>query len=248
MLEIWEVSCLTSDGKLNEKSKLSPGYKELEDALVGKTTIGFKVLKIFRSQLQRNIVECLLSTGLCSSSDISGYTGVDTDVINLYRKSVYKIDTAFDSMIDFLDYIESGIEYYGATASGDSEKMLNAFLLKRWASTLGVDFVLWKFKIIQIEYNTADLYNNIMKESFFYHKEKSMGNEEVSLSDYLKSTNMLLSSVRTKDNIKANNDEEAVLDIEERLDIIIIDEAPPAIGYSAITDEDFINNAVLSDK
>lgn len=247
-MEQWKISCLTHNGKLDESQAEESGYSELESELNNQTELGIKVMRIYRSQLQRDVIECLLSVGMCSTADISGLTGVDERIIDLYRKSIYKIDTAFDSVIDFLDYIESGIDLYNNSAEEDSVVKLNSFLLKRWSASLGLDFVKWKFKLEQIEYNTASLYNNIMKEAFFYHKEKAMGNNEIPLSEYLKSTNMLLSSVKTKDNIKANNEDEAILDIEERLDIIIVDEAPPLLVDHLTSEDDFINNAVLSDE
>ena len=248
MLDLWITSCLDGGGRLNSDLSHLDQYITLEEELKSKTKVSKSILKIVRSELQKNILECLIIADDCSDEDIAEYTGIDMEVIDLYRYSVFMSDYAFDSKIDKLDYIETGIEYGNSISGAHGESILNGFLLKRWATLLGSDFVLWKFNLGKVEYNTADLYNSILKEAFFYHKEKSMGNTDITLPDYLKSTALLLNSVKTKDNIKANSDGEAVLDIGERLDIIISDETPPEKSFDDMGSEEFINNAILSDE
>ena len=247
MLKQWKVSLLDKHGKLDDRESSDPLFKEFEELIKDRSSSVSKAVKIYRSELQKNIIEGLLSSGSCDNEKMSDLTGIKIEVLEAYRKYIFRIDDAFDSKIDFIDYIETGVSYYSSMDDQESIANLNSFLLKRWASALGHEFISWKFKLVQAEYNSADLYNTVMKESFFYHKEKSMGNDDISLQDYLKSSGLLLNSVKGKESIKSATEEDAVLDIEDRLGIIIQDETPPDIIFGSIEGEEFINNAVISD-
>jgi hypothetical protein len=83
-----------------------------------------------------------------------------------------------------------------------------------------------------------------MKEAFFYHKEKSMGNTDITLNEYLRSANTLLSSVKASTTIKKTSEDDAGFDILDQLGIIVEEKEAPNITLDEIDGVDFINNAL----
>ncbi len=197
--------------------------------------------RIYNSLLQRSIVEALLISDDISIDEIAELTGIAEPVLSLYVKVFFDIERAFNSKIDMIDYIETGISYY---SEEESEDELNIFLLLRWAISLGKEFVIWKFRLKPTEYAADRLYNVVMKEAFFYHKEKSMGNSDISLSEYLRSVNTLLSSVKGSTGIKKTSEDDAGFDILDQLGIIVEEKEAPKTTIDELEGEDFINNAL----
>ena len=191
--------------------------------------------------MQKDIVESLILAEDCEMEEVSLLTGVNIDTLEMYRKLFFRIQETFISKIDLLDYIETGVTTYSLQPAEDGN--LISFLLKRWTISLGKEFVVWRYRLKAVAYAPANLYTTIMKEAFFYHKEKSMGNEQISLAEYLRSTNMLLSSVKNSTSIREVSKEDAGLDILDQLDIIVVDKAAPMLTLEEIKDGDFINNA-----
>jgi len=204
-------------------------------------------VKIYNSNMQKDIMEALILANDCSIEDAAILMGISESVINLYIKLFFRIEDAFISKIDLLDYIETGVDMY-STYGSDYEKELESFLLKRWVISLGKEFVIWRYRLSPIVYAPASLYETILKEAFFYHKEKSMGNEEISLSEYLRSTSSLLGSVKTSTGVRETSEEDAGLDMLEHFDIIITDVAAPSLTLDEIGGESFINNALQQEK
>lgn len=198
-------------------------------------------LYIRRSALQRSILESLMIADDCDHYEIYDLTGINQEIILRYEYLFFRINDAFFSKIDLLDFIETGIATY--TESEDKE-MLTLFLLKRWTMSLGKEFIVWKFRLASTEYSADRLYSVVMKEAFFYHKEKSMGNTDISLTEYLRSTSVLLSSVKNSTAIKSSSEEDAGLDILDQLDIIVEEVAAPAIVLKEIDGVEFLNNAL----
>jgi hypothetical protein len=122
--------------------------------------------------------------------------------------------------------------------------MLNIFLLLRWAIALGKEFVIWKYRLSPTEYAADRLYSVVMKEAFFYNKEKSMGNTDITLNEYLRSANTLLSSVKASTTIKKTSEDDAGFDILDQLGIIVEEKEAPNITLDEIDGVDFINNAL----
>lgn len=246
-MDKWKVSCIDSN------LEIIKGFKRDKDCISAKKILDGSaspsdskishVVRIYQSRMQKDVVEALLLAEDCSVAEISELTRVDESIVSLYEKIFFRTTDAFISKIDLLDYIESGVEYYAALGK-DFESELESFLLKRWTISLGKEFVIWRYRLKPVVYAPASLYNTILKEAFFYHKEKSMGNEEITLSEYLRSTSALLGSVRSSTVIKETSEADAGLDMLEHLDIIIEDVKPPMITLDEKDDGEFINNAI----
>ena len=241
-MEKWKINVFTEDFGIEEWAKDLPLVKELERCR-GDDSCSEGIRKsfsIYGSLLQRSIIESLIMAEDCDDLEISDLTGVDTDTLLIYRDIFFRVDSAFSSKIDALDYIETNIKTYEEDIDSPH---LNLFLLKRWSVSLGKEFIIWKFNLLPVQYSADRLYSVVMKEAFFYHKEKSMGNTEISLVEYLRSTNMLLNSVRASTSMERSTEEDVGLEILDRLDIIVTEEAAPAITMQEMDDGDFVNNA-----
>ncbi len=75
-----------------------------------------------------------------------------------------------------------------------------------------------------------------------------MGNDEITLSEYLRSTSALLGSVKSSTAVRETSEEDAGLDMLEHLDIIITDVEAPSLTLDEIQDGNFINNALQQEK
>jgi hypothetical protein len=200
-----------------------------------------KAVTIYKSVLQRSIIEGLLISEDCTIAEAAQLTGVKEEILEVYNKIFFRYDDAFSSKIDMIDFIETGVSYYGEI---EDDEMLNIFLLLRWSISLGKEFIVWKFRLSPTEYVADRLYNVVMKEAFFYHKEKAMGNTDISLTEYLRSANTLLSSVKTSTTIKKTSEDDAGFDILDQLGIIVEEKEAPAITLGEISGENLINNAL----
>ena len=229
------ITGMSKDRDLKTALDILSGKKELSSNRVS------KAIMIHNSFLQRSIVESLLIAEDATIDEISELTGVEKEVIEIYAKIFFRKDTAFISKIDLIDYIETGVSYYADT---DNENMLNLFLLLRWTIALGKEFVIWKYRLLPTEYSADRLYTVVMKEAYFYHKEKSMGNTDITLSEYLRSANTLLSSVKASTTIKKTSEDDAGFDILDQLGIIVEEKEAPSITLDELNSEDFINNAL----
>jgi len=245
LTEKWPVSRFDDNLEILkdfEKDKDCISAKKVLDGDYSKTNKNIlHAVKIHQSDMQRDIIEALLLAEDCDTTEASELSGVGTDVLEMYAKLFFNIQDTFISKIDLLDYIETGVNTYSKNGNDDPD--LGSFLLKRWVISLGKEFVVWRYKLKPIAYAPASLYSTIMKEAFFYHKEKSMGNEQISLSEYLRSTSTLLSSVKGSTAIKEVSEEDAGLDIMDHLGIIIEDKSAPMITLDEIKDGSFVNNA-----
>lgn len=247
----WPISCF------NEDFSLRRGFGKDKDCLAAKkvlegNTVKTKkeilhAVKIYKSIMQRDVVEALLLSEDCSTEEVSSLTGISIETIEIYIHIFFRYTDIFISKLDLLDYIETGVALYSESGSAFEGK-LQSFLLKRWATSLGKEFVIWRYRLKPIAYAPASLYSTILKEAFFYHKEKSMGNEEITLSEYLRSTNSLLGSVKSSTAVKEASEEDAGLDMLEHLDIIIEDVNAPSITLDEISSGGFINNALQQEK
>lgn len=247
----WPISCFTDDFSIRK------GFSKDKDCVAAKKALEgdysrirkpiLHAVKIYNSHMQKNIIEALLLAEDCSIDEASELSGVGKDVLEVYLKLFFRVDDIFISKIDVLDYIETGVSIF-SEAGVDYSAELESFLLKRWVISLGKEFVVWRYRLRPVAYAPASLYNTILKEAFFYHKEKSMGNEEITLSEYLRSTSALLGSVKTSTVVRETSEEDVGLDMLEHFDIIIADVEAPAITLDEIQSEDFINNALQQEK
>jgi len=248
-MERWELRAFNDNFEIIIKDlKKDKDTKEIVSMLSGEKEIDNSncgiAVKIYKSILQRSIVEALLIAEDCDIEEASSLTGVSEDVLKIYNKVLFRCDTAFISKIDKIDFIESGVTLY---AENDDDIMLNLFLLLRWTISLGKEFVIWKFRLLPTEYAPDRLYNVVMKEAFFYHKEKSMGNSNITLNEYLRSTNTLLGSVKTSTSIKGESEEDSGFDILDQLGIIVEEKEAPSLTLDEISCAEFINNATKQD-
>ncbi len=251
LTEKWPISCFNHDLSFRK------GFSKDKDCIAAKKALEgvysrvdkniLHAVKIYNSIMQKNIIEALLLAEDCGIDEISKLTQIPSTVINLYSKLFFRIDETFISKIDLLDYIESGVSMY-AKAGIEYKTELESFLLKRWVVSLGSEFIVWRYRLKPIAYAPASLYNTVLKEAFFYHKEKSMGNEEITLSEYLRSTSALLGSVKAGTAVRETSEEDAGLDMIEHLDIIIQDVDAPSLTLDEIQGDDFINNALQQEK
>jgi len=244
-MEKWKIKSFSDDFLPINGLEKDKDIKLAIDILIGERELGNNTvsesIKIYKSFLQRSIVESLLIAEDCDIDTIEKITGVRKEVIEKYKKIFFRVDTAFSSKIDLIDFIETGIRYYSDI---DDDQNINLFLLLRWTVSLGKEFVIWKYRLLPTEYSADRLYSVVMKEAFFYHKEKSMGNTDITLSEYLRSTNTLLSSVKTSTTIKDTSEDDAGFDILDQLGIIVEEKEAPGITLDEIESDDFINNAL----
>jgi len=102
--------------------------------------------------------------------------------------------------------------------------------------------VIWRFKLRPVDYTPGVLFSSIVKEAFFYHKEKSMGKDDVSIAEYLRSTKTVLDSIKASISVKDESKDDDVYDMKKELDIIIADTPPFDITLEELDGENFINN------
>ena len=249
--EKWPISCFEDDFSFRK------GFSKDKDCIAAKKALEgnysrvhkdiLHSVKILNSAIQKDIIESLILASDCSIDEITELTGVPQNTISMYMKLFFRVDEVFLSKLDLLDYIETGIDTY-SKAGTDYDPQIQSFLVKRWAVSLGKEFISWRYRLKPITYTSASLYDTILKEAFFYHKEKSMGNEDITLSEYLRSTSALLGSVKTSSAVKETSEEDAGLDMLEHLGIIIKDVDAPPITLDEIASGDFINNALQQEK
>jgi hypothetical protein len=244
-MERWRVRSFDADLSICDELKGDSDVAEAVSIISGECPVSnspaSSAVRIHNSILQRSIIEALLIAEDCSDGEIESLTGVKEDVICCYKKIFFDKERAFLSKIDLIDYIETGVSFYSDI---ENEEMLNIFLLLRWTIALGKEFVIWKFRLAPTEYSADRLYNVVMKEAFFYHKEKSMGNTDITLSEYLRSDNTLLSSVKASTTIKQTSEDDAGFDILDQLGIIVEEKEAPGITLDELNGDDFINNAL----
>jgi hypothetical protein len=242
---MWEISSILPDGTIlpQEKNnkKVKDALKVLQGDSSGVSTSIIHACKISRSNLQRNAIELLLLSEDCKQAEISALTGVKAAVIKDFVEIFFRYKKAFMSRIDILDYIESGVDRH---SSDTDDKMLMSFLYKRWAFSLGKEFVIWRFQLKPVDYTPGILFNSVVQEAFFYHKEKSMGKEDISIAEYLRSTKVVLDNIKASLSVKDESKDDDVYDMKKELDIIIQD--TPAFDTTLEElkgDGSFINNA-----
>lgn len=238
-----EISCITSDGKIlpfaKTSKKSSLALKVLKGDTLGVASSILEACKIRKSQLQRNIIETLLLSEDCTIDEVVEITGVSNKVLKDYVSLFFRYKNVFSSRIDILDYIETGIRNH---TSDEDDSELMSFLYKRWALTLGKEFVIWRFNLKPVDYTPGLLYQSVFKEAFFYHKERSMGKEDISTADYLRSVKSVLDSIKASLSIKDESKEDDAFDMQQELDIIIEDSIPQDTTTTEEKDKVFINN------
>jgi hypothetical protein len=236
----WTINVFEGNGKLKKEFVSDRDAKQARSYINGKKIHNANVreaVDIYSRPIQRIVLESLLICEDCTIDEVIELTGISKTTIQKYKNIFFRIDQAFNTRLDVLDYIESGI-----ADNSDDPILLENFLMKRWARSLGKEFVIWRYRLKPVTYTPATLYDTVIKEAFFYHKEKSMGNNEISLQEYLRSANSILSGIKNGSTIAEVSKEDNGLDILEQLDIIIEDtEAIPA----ELPDADIlINNAI----
>jgi len=201
-----------------------------------------RAINIYKSFVQRGIIESLILSEDCDIEEIASLTGVDKSIIDFYEKIFFRIRYICNTKIEIIDFVESGIGFYSEVRDIN---MLNLFLLFRWTLSLGKDFVIWKYNLLPTKYNPVDIHSTIVKEAFFFHKERSMGNNDIKISEYLRSANLLLGSIKNGLEIKDKSEDNAALDIFEQLGIIVEEKEPPSttIDELASNNIEIIDNA-----
>ncbi len=248
-MEKWPISAFLPDGSIREELIEDTMVKIASDILHGDKpfvsgdTVSSAV-RIYTSTLQRSILSSLLISEDCDIEDMSKITGISEETIEAFSYLFFRVNFAFSSKIDKIDYIETGIRYF---SDENDDESLNLFLLMRWTVSLGKEFVIWKYRLLPVEYSADRLYSVVMKEAFFYHKEKSMGNVDISLTEYLRSANTLLSSVKNSTTIKTTSEDDAGLEILDQLGIIVVEKEAPIITLDEISGVSFINNALTQE-
>lgn len=239
---MWELKTLdefyhpkddfSDDKKTNDASRVMKG----KTSGVSKSIIS--ACKIFRSSMQRIVLELLLLSEDCKQSEIPGITGIKPTVIKDYIHIFFRYKDAFDSRLDIIDYIETGLSN---SIAKDSQEEVDEFLYKRWALNMGKDFVIWRFRLKPVDYDPSELYKSVTLEAFFYHKERSMGKDDISVSEYLRSAKAVLDSIKAGMSISEKEGGNEMYDMREELDIIIKEKKPPEMHIGDMGGE-FINN------
>ena len=239
-MDKWNIDVFEEDGTLKKQFASDRDAKQAFSYMTGKNVYNDNVkeaVDIYRRPIQRIIVESLMLCEDCEINEIVDLTGVSIKTLEKYKNIFFRTNDAFKTRLDVLDYIESGI-----AEADDDPILLENFLMKRWARSLGKEFVIWRYRLKPITYTPATLYDTVIKEAFFYHKEKSMGNNEISLQEYLRSANSILTGIKNGSAIKETSEEDAGFDILKQLDIIIESREVPDVNIA--DSELFINNAI----
>lgn len=239
----WDIKAILPDGgiipEMRSDKKTGQALKVLMGNPTGVPKSIIHACKISTSELQRNVIELLLLSEDCNISEIPGITGIPMSTIKDYNHIFFRSKKAFMSRLDILDYIETGI----ADNSEDEDKAkLMSFLFKRWTMTLGKEFVIWRFKLEPVDYTPGILFSSIVKEAYFYHKEKSMGKDDISTADYIRSTKSVLDSIKTSLGVKDESKDDDAYDMKKELDIIIEDSKAFDVTIEEMTKGMFINN------
>jgi len=240
LMHKWTIDVFKEDGTLRPEFSSHRDAKQAYSYMHGKNIHNQNVkeaVDIYNRAIQRIVLESLLLCEDTSIDEIIELTGISRVTIEKYCTVFFRADEAFRTRLDVLDYIESGIVQYA-----ENPVMLENFLMKRWARSLGKEFVIWRYRLKPIVYTPATLYDTVIKEAFFYHKEKSMGNTDISLQEYLRSANSILSGIKNGAAIKLDSASDAGLDILQQLDIIIEDTEPPT--GSSVDEALLVNNAI----
>ena len=240
---MWELSAILPDGTPLEALKNEKKVKDAIKCLKGDTTgvqrSIIEACKISRSQFQRNILELLLLSDDCKTTEIPKITGIRLATVRDFSFLFFRVNHAFSSRLDKLDYVESGITKHSSDANGHQ---FQSFLYKRWAMNLGKDFIIWRFKLEPVDYTPGILYSSIVREAYFYHKEKSMGKDSIEISEYLRSTKTVLDSIKNSLVIKDSSKEDDTYDMQKELGIIIKDTEAFDVTLEEFSADNFINN------
>ena len=196
---------------------------------------------MFSDLFQRTMIETLILCPDASDEEILSLLEIDIETLTLYKEVFFNIEKKLNKRIKLVSYIENGIQ---EARDSEDEAKESSYLFKKWALALGKEFIIWKFSLEQIDMSTASLYNTVVQEAFFYHKEKSLSQKDVSSSEYQRSVNSLLSGLKTRQDIAETDKEDAATGFMENLDIII--EEKPNTNF--ITSGDFINNVDVVSK
>jgi len=236
----WDIDVFDESGELKKEFSSDRDAKQAYSYINGKNVYNSHVkeaVDIYMRPIQRIILESLFVCEDCTDNEIIELTGIQEETLKKYKNIFFRMDDAFKTRLDILDYIESGI-----ANSEDDPILLENFLMKRWARSLGKEFVIWRYRLKPITYTPATLYDTVIKEAFFYHKEKSMGNTEISLQEYLRSANSILTGIKNGSAIRDTSEEDAGFDILKQLDIIIESKEVPSTNIA--DSELFLNNAI----
>jgi hypothetical protein len=213
-----------------------------EDAPVSLYEDEMTIYKVYRDVNQRIIIESLLLAPDINVAEIGKILDLEKSAVELYKIIFFDIEKRLGTKIGIIGYIETGLQE--ARASGD-EFMESMFMFKKWSITLGKEFIMWKFSLTQTDMSTASLYNTVIQEAFFYHKEKSLSDSNISTSDYQRSVNSLLSGLKTRQEIAEAETENATSDFMENLDIIIQEDENTDVADDF---DNFINNVDVVSK
>lgn len=174
----------------------------------------YDAVDIFKNDQISETVNLLLLCEDASIEEISKICSISIGTLTVYGKFLFKVREMFASRIDYLNY-QSKLE-----EDADTDHKLNYALKVKWAISMGKEFVCWRLNLIPVAYNTSDLYLSVMKEAFFYHKEKAMGNDSVPTAEYLKSSKAILDAIKASVPLSDGGDD-GLFDIEAELGIII---------------------------
>lgn len=174
----------------------------------------YAAVDIFRNNQVSETVNLLLLCEDASLEEISKICSISVETLKIYSKFLFRAREIFTSRIDYLNY-QSKLE-----EEADTEYKLNYALKVKWAISMGKEFVCWRLNLIPTTYNTSDLYLSVMKEAFFYHKEKAMGNDSIPTTEYLKSSKAILDAIKASVPLSDGGDD-GLFDIEAELGIII---------------------------
>lgn len=197
---------------------------------------------IFTDIHQKTIIESLLISADAEDDEISEILGISKEGIDLYRSVFFNLSGKLRRRIALVSYIEQGM----ALAEREKDDLLfTSFTFKKWSMSLGKEFIIWKYSLKPIDMSTSSLYNTIVQEAFFYHKEKSLSDKDVPSSEYQRSMNSLLSGLKIRNDLASTDESDASDDFMENLDIIIEEEANDTV----MSDFDsFINNVDVISK
>lgn len=198
----------------------------------------YTAIEVFKNQKKRDTINLLLLCADASLEDIAEISALPLCGVTAYSRYLFRARTIFTTRMDFLEY-QSELE-----EEADTDYALNYALKVKWAISMGKEFVCWRLNLIPTTYDSSGLYVGVMREAFFYHKEKSMGNDAVSLTEYLKSSKAVLDAIKTSTSL-VGDDNEALFDIEEELGIIIESRPHPAKTMGDLIEEtgiEFIAN------
>lgn len=204
-----------------------------------------EVFEIYSSPYERTIIESLLLSDDATIEEIINLTEISEEIIGMYIDIFFSPRKRIGKKLKMIGYIENGIK---KSDDIDDQDLRNFFLFKKWVISLGKEFVIWKFSLVQSNMDTGTLYNTVVKEAFFYHKEKSLSDNNISINEYLKSANTLLSGLKTREDIAGSKKEDSSTEFLENLDIIIEEKLTENNIYDDNDDFCYINNIDIVSK